>query len=178
KALDTSAGAGFGGAIASLGTMRLYGVNLSVNKARFGGALYVGALAGAPANSAHASVEATNFDSNVASRLGGGLYTNNYTTVVTMTHAFLRANSAGDSGGGVARSNAKLSIFDSWFGVNSATTAGGGLYVAADGVGDPSRVSVQSTTFDLNMTAGNTNRGGAIANGYSGSFFLTGGRVL
>jgi predicted outer membrane repeat protein len=98
---------------------------------------------------------------------------------VTATHSFFLGNSAGDSGGAVARSNARLSIFDSSFLLNQATTAGGGIYVAADDSGDPARVWVQSTTFDGNLisTAG-SKPGGGIANGYSGSFFPNGGVLL
>src|SRR5207237_240109 len=141
--LDTSAGAGFGGAIASYGTLRINGVSFAVNKARFGGGLFIGALVGAPPDSARATLQETSFESNSATRLGGALYTNGYTTVVSATHSFFLGNSAGDSGGAIARSNATLSIFDSSFLSNQATTAGGGLYVAADANGDPARVLVQ-----------------------------------
>jgi len=77
------------------------------------------------------------------------------------------------------RSNATLSIIDSSLLLNQAATAGGGLYVAADASGDPSRVLVQSSTLDGNLvsTAGGK-PGGGIANGYSGSFFPNGGVLL
>src|SRR5207237_1160973 len=66
--------AGFGGALASYGTLRINGVSFAVNKARFGGGLYIGTLVGAPMDSARATVQETSFQSNSATRLGGALY--------------------------------------------------------------------------------------------------------
>ena len=173
------AGSGFGGAIASYGTLRTYGVSFAVNKARFGGGLFVGSLTGAPQDSARATVQESAFQSNSATLLGGALFTSNYTTVVTTTHSIFIGNSANDSGGAVARYKATLNIFDSTFLVNQAATAGGGLYVSADNTGDLSRVLVQSTTFDSNQVTNiGSKRGGGVANGSSGSSFPFGGVLL
>lgn len=172
------AGSGLGGAIASYGTLRVNGVSFAVNKANYGGGLFAGSLAGAPLNSARASVQESSFQSNSARVLGGALFTNNYTTVVTATHSFFLGNSTNDSGGAVARVNATLNLVDSTFLVNQAATAGGGLYVAADDTGDPSRVLVQSTTFDGNTVSNASKAGGGIANGHNGSSFPFGGIAL
>ncbi|TMC56118.1 MAG: hypothetical protein E6J26_07495 [Chloroflexi bacterium] len=166
---------GNGGAIASRGTLRMYNDEFIFNSARFGGALYVGPLAGAALGSVRTTIDATTFDLNSATVLGGALYTAGYTSVVTATQVVFHRNTASDGGGGVARYESNLRLVDSSFTDNHAATAGGGLYVASGGT-DPGQVFVRSVTFSGNQTSGG-NHGGGIANGFSGAFFPNGGVV-
>lgn len=148
---------GYGGGIASLGTLTLYDSFLSVNRGRFGGGLFVG---GSVTN-AQADVQRTTFSQNEARSLGGGLYANTETTVITVTNSIFRRNTA-VTGGALARFNAQLHLSNSSITQNSATS-GGGLYVGAG----PSPtaggyVQVRSATFSGNTAS--SNQGGGIFN--------------
>jgi predicted outer membrane repeat protein len=144
---------GYGGAVASLGTLALADGRFSANQGRFGGGLFVGGNAGA----ARADITRTLFWVNSAAAFGGALYTNVAASVITVTHSSFESNSAVTSGGGVARSDGQLQIWDSSFRANTAGT-GGGLYV---GPGS-SYVQVRSVTFADNEA--NNSRGGGVHN--------------
>ena len=172
----TVPGVGYGGAIASLGRLSVHDDTFLDNVARFGGALFVGSLTGAPAGSVQTTIDSSGFFLNTAFKLGGGLYSAGIASVVTATHVSFDDNWAFDSGGGAARVDSNLWLLDSSFTNNNATNAGGGLYAASSDT-DPGHVVVRSVTFSGNQTIGG-NRGGAIANGYSGAAFPNGGLVL
>jgi predicted outer membrane repeat protein len=144
---------GYGGGVASLGTLVLAGGDFQLNRGRFGGGLFVGGNAGL----ARAEVRGTRFAYNSAAGLGGGLYINFASTVITVTQSAFFRNSAVTSGGGVARSDGQLQIWNASFRANTAGT-GGGLFV---GPGS-SYVRVRSVTFAGNEA--NNNRGGGVHN--------------
>jgi predicted outer membrane repeat protein len=148
---------GYGGGVASLGALTLYDSFFSVNRGRFGGGLFVGGSA----TNARADVQRTIFSQNQSGSLGGGLYTNVDTTVITVTNSVFRRNTA-VSGGGIARFNAQLRVLNSSITQNTATS-GGGLYVGAGP--SPSTggyVQVRSVTFSGNEA--NSNQGGGVFN--------------
>jgi hypothetical protein len=78
-------------------------------------------------------------------------------SVITVTRSSFLSNSAVASGGGVARSDGQLQIWNSSFRDNTAST-GGGLYVGPGA----SYVQVRSVTFTLNQA--NNGRGGGVHN--------------
>ncbi len=140
-------GVGYGGAIASLGVLSVDDAFLSANRGRFGGGIFVGGSL----DNARADIQNAVFALNAATSFGGGLYTNNETTAITITHSVFRRNSA-DSGGGLARFNAQLYLADSSLVENSAGSAGGGVYLAAGpAVGSSSYVKVRSVTISSNQ---------------------------
>lgn len=140
-------GAGYGGGIANMGVLAVDDTFLSANRGRFGGGIFVGGSL----DNARADIQHVVFAQNAAAAFGGGLYTNNETTAITVTHSVFRRNSA-DSGGGLARFNAKLYLADSSLVENSAGSAGGGVYLAAGpAVGSSSYVKVRSVTISSNQ---------------------------
>jgi predicted outer membrane repeat protein len=154
---------GYGGGIASLGTLTLYDSLLSVNQGRFGGGLFVGGNGG----NARADIQGTRFSQNSSGSLGGGLYTNAETAVVTVTNSIFHRNTA-PSGGGVGRFNTRLIISDSSFTDNQAVQQGGGLRSGAGPTTDPTLVSLTSVTFSGNTFSSNNIQGGGFYNqGYS-----------
>ena len=158
-------GIGHGGAIANTGNLTLYDSQLTLNKGRFGGALFVGIIP-----SAQADVRRTFFDGNDAKEFGGGLCAGdalfNTGATVTVTDSVFRNNTAEVSGGGVYRFNALLNISNSSFTDNvSLLGTGGGLYSGAS-VPDPTSVNATSVTFGGN-TAGSGQGGGIYTTGNS-----------
>jgi predicted outer membrane repeat protein len=152
---------GYGGGIGSLGTLALYDGYVAINEGRFGGGLFVGGSL----TSARADVQRTIFNYNLAGSLGGGLYTNVDTTVITVTNSVFYANTA-VNGGGAGRFNARLKIINSSFAINQASGVGGGLSIGSGPTVDPTYVSITSATFSGN-TAGGTQGGGIYNQGYS-----------
>jgi len=150
--------AGFGGAIYSGGVLTLTQSIVARNEGRFGGGVFVG-----NSSSARAWIDHTMFLRNVSGNRGGGLYTNDATTLITISNSAFYANTAQGGGGGLARFNAALSVFDSSFTQNTAA-AGGGLFLGAGP--SPSSgpyVRMQSVTVSSN-TAIVTGQGGGIFN--------------
>lgn len=148
---------GYGGGIASLGPLTLYDSLLTVNQGRFGGGLFVGGGAG----TARADIQRTVFSQNEAGSMGGGLYTNVETTVISVTNSVFRRNSA-ISGGGLARFSAQLTLTDSSLTQNTAIS-GGGLYVSAGpAVSTGGYVKVRSVTISGNEATGS--QGGGVFN--------------
>jgi len=144
---QNTVGAGYGGGIANLGVLTLDSAFLSANRGRFGGGIFVGGSL----DNARADLQNAVFAQNAATGFGGGLYTNNETTAITITHSVFRRNSA-DSGGGLARFNAQLYLADSSLAENSAGSAGGGMYLGAGpAVGSSSYVKVRSVTISSNQ---------------------------
>jgi predicted outer membrane repeat protein len=149
--------AGYGGAIYNEGTLALTGSVVAKNEGRYGGGVFVGNnTAGV-----QATIDRTAFIENSSGNLGGGLYTNINATTVTITRSAFRGNSA-VNGGGLARTNAKLAIYDSSFTQNTATN-GGGLSLA--GLPQPTSgpyVRIQSVTVSGNTAT--SNHGGGVLN--------------
>jgi predicted outer membrane repeat protein len=176
-----------GGAIYSLGTLRVYGAQFNSNtvpenKASIGfggginnlGSLTLhdssfsgnrgrfggGVFVGGSVNNAQADIQRAVFFQNVATIYGGGLYTNNAATVIVVTNSVFERNTAG-AGGGLARFNAQLRLLNSSVTRNKALGAGGGLYVdAGPSPGSSSYVQVRSVTFSGNEAK--DNQGGGI----------------
>mgnify|MGYP005853455277 CR=1 FL=1 len=140
--------AGFGGAIYSGGALTLTQSIVARNEGRFGGGVFVG-----NSSSARAVIDHVLFLRNVSGNRGGGLYTNDATTVITVSISAFYANTAQGGGGGLARFNAALGVFDSSFTQNTAA-AGGGLFLGAGPL--PSSgpyVHIQSITVSSNTSA-------------------------
>ncbi len=121
KAPKDTIAVGYGGAIASLGSMTLSDGYFSLNEGRFGGAVFVGGTIGADA-----TIDHTLFSQNTAGQLGGGLYTNVQTTTITVSNSVFDRNIA-TTGGGVARFSAGLRLLNSSI-TNNTAAQGGGLY--------------------------------------------------
>jgi predicted outer membrane repeat protein len=150
---DNTAAVGYGGGVASLGTLSLNDSRFELNRGRFGGGLFVGGNAG----TSRAQVQGTIFSYNTAGVLGGGLYTNFNAAVITVTNSTFFGNVAVGSGGGLARSDGQLQISNSSFRQNTAST-GGGLYVGPGST----YVQARSVTFSANEAV--NNRGGGVYN--------------
>jgi hypothetical protein len=120
---------GYGGAIDDEGWMFVNNTTFNSNRGRFGGAVFVGGNL----SNALASIQHSLFYGNSAGSLGGGLYTNVQTTTVTIEDSVFEYNSA-VAGGGLARTNAGLSISKSSFISNSAQLGGG---LSLSGAPDP-----------------------------------------
>ncbi len=149
--------AGYGGAIYDESVLTLTNSIVSKNEGRYGGGVFVGNNA----TGARAVIDRTSFLENVSGNLGGGLYTNIETTAITVTRSVFNGNSAA-SGGGVARFNAGLRIFDSSFTQNTATSGGGLSLGAGPSPTSGPYVRVQNVTLSGN-TATN-NQGGGVLN--------------
>lgn len=145
-------GVGYGGAITSLGNITVTGSVFTQNEARYGGGLFVG-------GSAQGEVVDTVFSTNQAQMFGGGLYMNNDSSVVTMTHAAFDKNTA-TSGAGLGRSGGRLTVQHASFTDNTAASQGGALNVSGAGV----PVRVVNTTFSGNVVS-NSQGGGIFNNG-------------
>ncbi len=124
KAPKDTIAVGYGGAIASLGSMTLSDGYFSLNEGRFGGAVFVGGTIGADA-----TIDHTVFSQNTAGQLGGGLYTNVQTTTITVSNSVFDRNIA-TTGGGVARFSAGLRLLNSSI-TNNTAAQGGGLYASS-----------------------------------------------
>jgi predicted outer membrane repeat protein len=147
---------GYGGAIASLGTMTLSDGYFGLNEGRFGGAVFVGGTIGA-----QATIDHTIFSQNTAGQLGGGLYTNVQTTTLTVSNSVFDRNTAA-SGGGIARFSARLRLLNSSV-TNNTATLGGGMYMSAGpqaSVGG--YVEVHDSTLSTNTATGG--QGGGLYN--------------
>jgi hypothetical protein len=152
---ENSVLSGYGGGLASLGALTVWDSTFSVNRGRFGGGMFVGGGVGA----VRAEINRSTFSTNTAAVFGGGLYTNSETTVITVTQSAFRRNTAG-AGGGLARFNAQLRLFNSSITLNTATS-GGGLYVGAGPtVTAGGYVQVRSVTFSSNSLGGTGTQGG------------------
>jgi predicted outer membrane repeat protein len=168
--------AGYGGGIYSNGTLELTNSLLSRNEGRFGG----GAFVGNNAATARAVIDRTSFRSNMSGSLGGGLYTNNATTAITVTNSSFSANIAA-TGGGIALFNTGLRLINSSVTQNTAT-GGGGIYIGAGPAAtDGKYVRLESVTVSSNTASGNQG-GGVLSTGrvelYSTSIISnTGGGV-
>jgi predicted outer membrane repeat protein len=148
---------GYGGAIASLGTMTLYNGYFGLNEGRFGGAVFVGGTATA----ARASIDASTFTTNKAGSIGGGLYTNADTTALTVTNSVFGNNNSVGVGGGFARFNASVWITNTSFRGNSATS-GGGMNIASGPTPNVNWVYLTSVTISGNNAS--SGQGGGIYN--------------
>lgn len=149
----------YGGGIASLGTLTMTESFFQHNESRYGGAVFTGGTLGAGS----AYIDGSAFSDNKAVMMGGGLYTNITTNTVTINRSSFNDNSA-QSGGGIARINAGLTITNSSLIGNQATQGGGGLFVGVvpDAV-TPGFVKVHNTTLYGNRSA--DERGGGVLNG-------------
>ncbi len=150
--------AGYGGAVANLGVMTITSAYFGQNQGRFGGAVFVGGQG----SNVNALIRHSGFYQNTATQLGGGLYTNVQTTTITVVDSAFNGNSAG-SGGGIARFNARLSIYDSSITQNTATSGGGGLWLSGgptSGLGG--YVEVHDSTLSTNTS--NDGHGGGVFN--------------
>lgn len=158
KAPMNTIAAGYGGTIASLGTMSIKDSSFSLSEGRFGGAVFVGGSLTA----ARATIEDTIFHENAAGQLGGGLYANAESTVITVTNSSFNGNSAA-TGGGIGRFNAQLRVYNSSITQNTATSVGGGLYVGAGPVGtEGGYVIVRDSTISTNVAG--SGQGGGVYN--------------
>lgn len=146
---------GYGGGIYSGGVMTLTRSTVSNNQGRFGGGLF--AANGSPG--ARAWIEQTWFDTNHAGISGGGLYANAPAVTVTISNSTLTGNTA-LNGGGLARFNAALNVYDSAFTGNTATNGGGLLLEAGPSPTDGPIVRVQSVTVSGNTAT----QGGGVYN--------------
>jgi hypothetical protein len=140
---------------------------LFFNKGISGGGVYVGNGTSANNSNLVATIDRTTFQGNQAQFLGGGLDADaNTTDVVTITNSAFDANSA-DTGGGIARHNVKLSLFQSSLTHNTAAgqlfiPGGGGGMSSGAGAGS-SFVEVHDSTFSANSAASGAH-GGALLN--------------
>ncbi len=158
---ENTLASGYGGGLASLGTLTVWDSTFSANRGRFGGGMFVGGNVGA----ARAEINRSTFSTNTAAVFGGGLYTNVETTVISITQSSFRRNTAA-TGGGLARFNAQLRLLNSAVTLNTANT-GGGLYVGAGpAVTVGGYVQVRNTTFSSNrLNAGGVQGGAVFAQG-------------
>lgn len=157
KAPMTTVAIGYGGAIANLGTMTMHDGYFGLNEGRFGGAVFVGGT-GTPAR---ASIDASTFTTNKAGSIGGGLYTNADTTVMTITNSVFGGNTSAGVGGGFARFTASVWITNTSFRGNSATS-GGGLNIASGPTPNVNWVYLTSVTVTGNSAS--SGQGGGIYN--------------
>ncbi|MBE7556159.1 MAG: hypothetical protein HS126_34325 [Anaerolineales bacterium] len=165
---ENTASIGYGGGINSLGSLTLHDSSFSENRGRFGGGVFVGGSV----NNAQADIQRTVFFQNVAGLYGGGLYTNNATTAITVTNSVFERNNAG-AGGGLARFNAQLHLLNSSLTRNKALEAGGGLYIDSGPTPNSSSyVKVRSVTFSGNEAKANQG-GGAYIIGRVELYFTT-----
>ncbi len=149
--------AGYGGGIYNEGVLTLTNSILSQNEGRYGGGVFVGISV----TGARASIDHTLFLRNVSGNLGGGLYTNLITTTVTISDSVFLGNNA-RAGGGLARSNANLHVFNSSFTQNTAELGGGLLLSAVPSPSSGPYVRVQSVTVSGNTAS--SNQGGGVFN--------------
>jgi predicted outer membrane repeat protein len=141
---------GYGGAISSQGQISITAAAFTLNEARYGGGMFAG-------GSGRASVNQTAFMANNAQLFGGGLYMNNDSNVVTVTHSTF-ANNTALSGAGLSRSSGGLTVQYSSFTNNAASTQGGGMTVSSIA----GLVRVINSTFSGNDVA--DDKGGGIFN--------------
>jgi predicted outer membrane repeat protein len=149
--------AGYGGGIYNEGVLTLTNSILSQNEGRYGGGVFIGNNP----TGASAMIEHTSFLSNVSGNLGGGLYTNLITTTLTVSDTVFIGNSA-RAGGGLARSNSDLHVFNSSFTQNTADLGGGLLLSAVPSPTSGPYVRVQSVTVSGNTAT--SNQGGGVFN--------------
>jgi predicted outer membrane repeat protein len=157
---------GYGGGIHSHGVLTLTDSVVSSNKGRYGGGVFIGN----DPTGASAWIANTRFRNNESGNLGGGLYTNDVAATVTISNSTFSGNKA-LTGGGLARNNTALNIYDSSFTGNTAT-AGGGLFLGA--VPFPTSgpyVRVQNVTVSGNTAT--SNNGGGILNSGRAELYST-----
>ncbi len=160
--------AGYGGAVFNTGALTLARSHLSQNQGRYGGAVFVG---GEGQGAAQATLDHVTFKLNTAGSLGGGLYTNNALTSVTITNTLFYLNTA-PGGGGLARFNAGLRIVDSAFVQNTAVSGGGLSLSAGPAPTDGPYVHVESVTISGN-TASSSQGGGLFNSGRAELYHVT-----
>jgi Chlamydia polymorphic membrane protein (Chlamydia_PMP) repeat len=161
---------GYGGAIASFGTLSLADSIVYGNQARFGGGLYVSDDGQA---ASFANIVNTEFKLNSAggtsTGYGGGLLTEGSLLInpptVYITGSAFDYNTSGGIGGGLGRYDSDLHIENSSFTNNTAASVGGGLSI----VRLPSSpyepyIRIQSVTISGNSAA----QGGGVYNWESG----------
>lgn len=163
---ENLSGIGYGGAVASMGTLTLRDSLFSANRGRFGGGLFVGGSL----DNARADIRGAAFSQNVAGVFGGGLYTNNDTTVITVTNSIFQRNTAA-TGGGLGRFDAHLYLANSSLTENTALNLGGGMYLGAGSVSS-NYVLVRSVTISSNQ-AGNGVGGGITIEGQAELYYTT-----
>jgi hypothetical protein len=149
--------AGYGGGIYSEGVLTLTNSIVGENEGRYGGGVFIGNSQ----SGARAEIDHTIFLGNISGNLGGGLYTNILTTTVTLNNSVFNGNTA-RAGGGLARSNADLHVFNTSFTYNTATLGGGLLLSAVPQPTSGPYVRVQSVTISGNSAS--SNQGGGIYN--------------
>jgi predicted outer membrane repeat protein len=146
RTLTNTTAVGYGGGIADLGTLVVENSAIANNQGRFGGGLFVGGTT----TTATASITRTSFFANVASVYGGGLYTNINTTTVTIEDDLFAFNHA-SAGGGLARTNANLSISKSSFTSNQAQFGGGMFVQGLPNPDDAGYVEIRDSTLSGNL---------------------------
>jgi predicted outer membrane repeat protein len=144
---------GYGGGVASLGTLTVHNSIFYSNEGLTGGGLY---LAGG-LDSSRADLQQVSIENNRVKHNGGGIFADN--TTLTITNTNISSNKAQGSGGGLACAQcARVRVSNSSFITNTAAY-GGGLYVSAAVSG---YAHVESVTFSGNQAF--TSRGGAVYN--------------
>ena len=136
--------------------------SLTDNRATVNGGAYAGE------NNAHLKLTDTVFTTNTAGASGGALYFNGVpptspstpNTVIPSLEAYTSTftrNTAQDGGAIYATNDARLALVDSTFEQNSASTAGGALYIGANSTAVISANSGKSTVFTGNLAGGTAN---------------------
>jgi predicted outer membrane repeat protein len=147
---------GYGGGIYSNGVLTVTRSVLSANEGRFGGGVFVG-----NSSNALAVIDRSVFLSNISGNRGGGLYANTG-AIITVTNSAFNGNTTVGIGGGLARFNAALSIFDSSFTYNTAASGGGLTLDAGPSPSSGPYVRVRSITVSGNTAT--SNQGGGVYN--------------
>jgi predicted outer membrane repeat protein len=159
--------AGYGGAIFNKGVLTLTNAVVSQNQGRFGGGIFVG-----NGNAAQAVLDRVLVARNISGNLGGGIYMNTLTTTVTISNSGFHRNTSVGSGGGLARTNSQLRIYNSSFTFNSVTdpsAVGGGIMVQALPAGTfAGYVQLRNVTISNNTLSSNNPHGGGVYNFSSG----------
>jgi predicted outer membrane repeat protein len=159
--------AGYGGAIYNEGVLTLTNAIVSKNEGRFGGGIFVGNSV-----TAQAVLDRVFVTRNVSGNLGGGMYMNTLTTTVTISNSGFHRNSAVGSGGGLARTNSQLKIYNSSFtfnAVSDANAVGGGLMLQTLPTGAfAGYVQMRNVTISSNSTNQSSGKGGGLYNFNSG----------
>ena len=158
--------AGYGGAIYNGGVLTLTNAIVSNNEGRYGGGIFVGNSVTAQAVLDHVFIAR-----NISGNLGGGLYMNTLTTTVTISNSGFHRNMAVGSGGGLARTNSQLRIYNSSFTFNTAANGGGMLLQTVPSESSAGYVQLRNATISGNTA---TSKGGGVFNFNSGvEFYFT-----
>jgi len=157
QTLTDSVAIGFGGAIDGEGAMLVHNSLFNSNQARFGGAVFVGGVL----YNARADIQHTHFTGNQAAQNGGALYANTVTTTVTITDSSFEFNIA-TFGGGLSRTDARLSLSRSSITDNTAMNGGGLALQALPDPTDGPFVEIHDSTISGNLST--SGFGGGINN--------------